>query len=282
MDDRLGTLTDLLQQTPSEALWTALCEELAQWEPKALAQVALPRVQEQLERWPDEVERWADAGPLVTVQRVAGAAALKKLAQAGQPVRWLELRLSAVGERAVPGIVASLQALQPYGLSLEVEEVDDGNGVAPLAELDAPRLRVLTIEAPGLGDAAAENIADNPKLTGLMRLSLAGSGLTSAGAKALAKGAHLASLTALDLANNKPGDAGLRALLQSPHLGRLTKLSLAGCGLGPKAAQVLAQSSAVARLTTLELADNRLTAAGRAALAASPHLGEAVKRALPD
>ncbi|MFY0539612.1 hypothetical protein [Nannocystis pusilla] len=72
MDDRLGTLTDLLQQTPSEALWDALCEELALWDSKALAQVALPRVQAELERWPDEVERWADAGPLVTVQRVAG------------------------------------------------------------------------------------------------------------------------------------------------------------------------------------------------------------------
>ncbi len=280
MNDRSETLHALFRQTPSVQLWDAICEELALWDREALERVGLPYAREQIERWPDEVERRAEVGPLVTVRHAVGVAALKKLAQAGERVRWLGLSLEDVGERAVGGIVSSLQILRPYGLDLEVEEVGGGNGVASLAELQAPQLRVLTIEAPGLGDAAAENIADNPGLAGLLRLSIRSSGLTGVGARALAGAAHLASLTALDLSYNKPGDPGLRALLQSPHLTRLRSLRLAGCALGPKAAQFIAQSSAVARLTQLELFDNRLTAAGLAALAASPHLGEHIKREL--
>lgn len=280
MNDRSETLHALFRQTPSTRLWDAICEELALWDREALERVGLPYAREQFERWPDEVERWAEVGPVVTVQHVVGVAELKQLAQAGERVRWLDLTLENVGERAVRGIVSSLQTLRPYGLDLEVEEFGGGNGVAPLGELQAPQLRVLTIEAPRLGDAAAENIADNPGLAGLHRLSIRSSGLTGVGAKALAGAAHLASLTTLQLSYNKPGDAGLRALLQSPHLTQLRSLALAGCALGPKAAQFIAQSSAVARLTQLDLSDNRLTAAGLAALAASPHLGEPIKREL--
>jgi hypothetical protein len=280
MNDRSETLHALFRQTPSVQLWDAICEELALWDRKALERVGLPYAREQLERWPEEVERWAEVGPLVTVRHAVGVAALKKLAQTGEPLRWLCLRLENVGERAARGIVSSLQTLRPYGLDLEVEEVGSGNGVEPLGELQAPQLRVLMIEAPRLGDTAAEYIADNPGLAGLLRLSIRSSGLTSVGARALAGAAHLASLTALDLSCNKPGGAGLRALLQSPHLTRLRSLRLDRCGLGPKAAQFIAQSSAVARLTRLELSDNRLTAAGLAALAASPYLDEDIKREL--
>jgi hypothetical protein len=228
VNDRFDTLRALLQQTPSEQVWDALCEELALWDHEALEKVALPYAREHLERWPEEVEMWADAGPLVTVRRAAGLGELEQLAQSGQQVRWLELRLGRVGERSVRGIVTSLQALRLHGLSLEVEEVGDGSGVAPLEQLDAPRLRVLMIEAPGLGNAAAQNIADNPRLSGLARLSITSSGLTSAGAKALAGAAHLSGLTALDLSNNKLGAAGLRALAASPHLSDAIKRALAG------------------------------------------------------
>ena len=100
MNDRSEILHALFRQTPSVQLWDAICEELALWDREALERVGLPYAREQFERWPDEVERWAEVGPLVTVRHAVGVAALKKLAQAGERVRWLGLSLENVGERA--------------------------------------------------------------------------------------------------------------------------------------------------------------------------------------
>jgi hypothetical protein len=96
----------------------------------------------------------------------------------------------------------------------------------------------------------------------------------------LAHQRSLARITALDF--RRATAAELAHLLRSPHLTALERLSFGPCGLGDDVARLLAEAPALATLRALDFGrpggeddwepSNSVTAAGAAALAASPHL----------
>lgn len=74
------------------------------------------------------------------------------------------------------------------------------------------------------------------------------------------------SVMMIAYAPNPIGDAGVTALAQNP---RITELNVEDCGVGDEGAAALANSTTI---TKLEVGANRhITAAGYAALSASPN-----------
>ncbi|MGC4119554.1 MAG: hypothetical protein QM765_34285 [Myxococcales bacterium] len=162
------------------------------------------------------------------------------------------------------------------------------DGVDALAQLAFPALEVLAIRHGKLGDEGADLLG---AATGLLRslraLDLRKNGLHTLGA--LASGTP--SLAVLELSGNPLGgrladwlgavtsplevlgfegcglkDADVEALVRAPCWKHLGVLDLRKNDLGDRSAQLMAQ--APNRLRTLFVGGNRLTKAGKAALAA--------------
>jgi uncharacterized protein (TIGR02996 family) len=163
----------------------------------------------------------------------------------------------------------------------------------PLAEGELGGLRELVLFQCGLGDEAAEALADSPGLKNLRTLELETSRITGAGASALLSSRHLCQLTVLNLNENRVrrlnpallADARNRSL-RALHLGHGPKsaadmTALAACpamrgliwlDLSPNAAndraiQALTEATGWTRLAVLYLQNNRIGDNGAAALA---------------
>jgi uncharacterized protein (TIGR02996 family) len=124
-------------------------------------------------------------------------------------------------------------------------------------------LRRLTIGDCGLGDEAAEALAEAPPQDTLRVLKLGVHTLTLRGLTALTASPLLRSVTALDLAAGTGiEDEGAALLARSPHLGNLAELDLAYARLGPKGVQAIAGAPWAANLVRLNLRDNPIGRTG--------------------
>ncbi len=144
--------------------------------------------------------------------------------------------------------------------------------LAPLADLDAPRLKSL-------------NLPGNQRVTGagLVTLSRAKffAALTSldlsenrVGPGGIAPLGGAARLERVALAGNPLGDEGLRAFAASPlyarHVSSTRALDFADTGMTPQGARVLAEAPPSAGLVALDLSHNDLGDAGVSELVAGP------------
>lgn len=163
-----------------------------------------------------------------------------------------------------------------------------------LAAFPAGQLRSLELRNCVCGEAEAQAIAGEPRLSGLRRLVLPDNSLRDKGLRALAESPHLARVTELNVRGNEVGGPGLKAMLGSPTFAALRRLDLSGnhvgsygvevlargdeprrlvflhlgsCNLGVEAAEMLANSPALGRVRVLWLNGNRLSDEGVAALA---------------
>jgi Leucine-rich repeat (LRR) protein len=129
----------------------------------------------------------------------------------------------------------------------------------------------------GLGDGAAEALAESPYLRRLAHLDLSlwgGEHLTAAGLGRLAGSPNFESLETLSLnSQSLIRSDGVRALCASPRPSRLTALSLRYCGVGDEGLVALANCPGLGHLRSLNLATNAFRLGGIEALASSRCLG---------
>jgi uncharacterized protein (TIGR02996 family) len=124
----------------------------------------------------------------------------------------------------------------------------------------------------GLGNAAAEVIAQSPRANGLRVLDLGRNPIGADGLQVLADAPGLASLSELRMGHDVVRDTGVKALAASPHLTRLVVLDLGHNEIGGPGVQALAASPNSAGLRELDLSANYVGLGSVEALASSPHL----------
>jgi uncharacterized protein (TIGR02996 family) len=192
---------------------------------------------------------------------------LAKLLSASQ-LTGLELKL---GWPAPVDTVRELTTLEPFRglerLGLAGPDYAQPLTGAALRHLTAAafwrNLRYLGIVNWGLGDEAAEALAEAPPAPHLRKLRLGVHSLTLQGIAALTRSPLLRSVTALDLAaGNGVGDEGAALLAQSPYLENLVDLDLAVGRLGPKGVKALAGARWASNLVRLNLRDNAIRKTG--------------------
>ena len=130
------------------------------------------------------------------------------------------------------------------------------------------RLRELWLPHNSLGDRGAARLASASWLPQVRHLSLSDNGLATEGAEALA-GASGFRPRILDLSLNEPGDAGLSALVRAGTLDGVADLRLIECRLGDLGAEALASRWSLAP-ESLYLRDNGISDRGAEALASAP------------
>jgi uncharacterized protein (TIGR02996 family) len=143
-------------------------------------------------------------------------------------------------------------------------------------------LEVVTLVEEESGQADPEQFGACPWLERLSALILGGPA-ADAFAAALAASPHLPCLTKLTIGGGL-SDGGVQALANSPNLGRLTHLCLSynRDKFSAAGAAALAASPHLSVLRSLHLAQSRIGGAGAAALAASSHLRSLVTLNLRD
>jgi uncharacterized protein (TIGR02996 family) len=186
----------------------------------------------------------------------------------------LDLRDNLLGDAGAEMLAAAPLLGQVRKLNLALNDVGDA-GVRALA--GSPHAAALAELHVGLGDGAAEALADSPFLRRLGHLDgtcTRGEGLTPAGLRRLAESPNVEALTTLVLnCNGRIRAEGVQALAVSPRLTRLTGLTLRLCKIGDEGVAALAASPLLGRLRSLNIAANEVGPRGAAALAASPHAG---------
>jgi uncharacterized protein (TIGR02996 family) len=121
------------------------------------------------------------------------------------------------------------------------DEIDDhpddsvGDEVVRIlvCEFNFPALTVLNLEANGITDEGARELASSLLLARVTNLCLGNSRIGNAGVERLAASPHVRQLAALHLYCNDIGDRGAHALAESPNLARLRELSLMVNSIGP-------------------------------------------------
>jgi uncharacterized protein (TIGR02996 family) len=162
----------------------------------------------------------------------------------------------------------------------------------PLAEGEFAGLRELVLCQCGLGDEAAEALADSPGLKNLRTLELETSRITGAGASALLSSRHLRQLTVLNLSYNpvrgfnsalladapnrslralhlgygRKSAADMKALAACPALRGLIWLKLSNA-VNDRGIQALTEATGWTRLAVLDLMSNLIGDKGAASLA---------------
>jgi uncharacterized protein (TIGR02996 family) len=143
-------------------------------------------------------------------------------------------------------------------------------GIAALGRSGlAEQLTSLELFGKSVDAAAAETVAQSPRLAQLKELTLSGDRIGPAGIKALVRSPHLAALEHLSLLHITR--AGLQALTSTTGLPRLKSLDITCGELGPAPPYRLATWPHLAGLTTLRIHGCRLGPDGVLALMTSPH-----------
>ena len=267
-EHRFGDLRSLMQEAPSESVWTRLVALLDAWPRETLESEALPYVCEHLRRWPEELERrvpdsWESEAFGTGSSPCMLACATLWLAHDQLEERHMGRLLRCPHTRNLRTI--NLEGVA-YGVSVENMSL-----LAHSLNLDA--LKTLSLEMAlehgERGMEALSILASARGLPGLRRLSLMATDLPAEALRVLRSGGLLERLTHLDLAyNNFEGGA---AHLDGMRWERIEWLNLRGCELVDEDARALARLDAP-RLHTLLLSENHLTRAGAEALLASASL----------
>jgi hypothetical protein len=267
-EHRFGDLRSLMQEAPSESVWTRLVALLDAWPRETLESEALPYVCEHLRRWPEELER-----------RVPDSWESEAFGTGSSPCMLacatLWLQFDQVEERQMERLLRCPHTRNLRMINLEMV----GCGVSPenmslLAHsLNLDALKTLSLEMAlehgERGMEALSILASARGLPGLRRLSLMATDLPAEALRVLRSGGLLERLTELELAyNNFEGGA---AHLDGMRWERIEWLDLRCCELVDEDARALARLDAP-RLHTLLLSENHLTRAGPEALLASASL----------
>jgi uncharacterized protein (TIGR02996 family) len=157
--------------------------------------------------------------------------------------------------------------------------------VAQLARLPVlARLTHLSISSnvshQPVSTQGAKALAASPNVTKLVWLKLEGCGIGPLGVKALTQSPNLTALRSLDLSNNDVNVKGVQALVSPKSCLRLERLLLDRSVIDDACCAALAAWPGLASLRYLAVRDSRVTAAGAAALRASPHAHPSLKLAL--
>jgi len=211
---------------------------------------------------------------------VTDAADLLSLA----PILRLKLADLSAARGNVPlgDVLARPEMARLRGLDLSNSKLSDSS-VSQVAACERLRgLRELVLGASELTGDACRALMRSENLAGLTHLTLAVPFETNAEGNELA--AELAAepglrrITRLSLRGCQVGPAGAKALAGSPHAAGLRYLAVSGGGysaetrLGPKGMQALARSENLASLTALVVTGQEVGLGGVQALADSPHL----------
>jgi hypothetical protein len=269
LESGFGGLRSLMQEAPSESVWTRLVALLDAWPRETLESEALPYVCDHLRRWPEELDRcapyrWeAEAFEAGSSPRLLACATL-----------WLQF--DRVEEEQLERLLRCPHARNLRTINLDLSEcgmsAENMSLLASSASFDA--LKTLSLEmALDRGERGLETLrilASARRLPGLRRLSLMANELTAEALRVLRSGGFLERLTHLDLAYNN-FEGGAAAHLDGMRWERIEWLDLRCCELVDEDARALARLDAP-RLHTLLLSTNHLTRAGAEALLASASL----------
>ena len=210
--------------------------------------------------------------PLRRVRLIDAADTLPWLAESGTlaPIEELDLSGSELGAAELTSLGRMRRQWRVRELSLGYCGLTD-RLLAPLADLDAPRLRVLNLPGQRVTGAGVLTLARSKFFANLAALDLSENRVGPGGIAPLGTATKLERV---GLAGNPLGDEGARAFAESPLYGRQVSrtrtLDFAGTGLTARGAAALAEAAPSAGLSALDLSHNDLGDAGVTQLVAGP------------
>jgi hypothetical protein len=213
---RFGELRSLLQHTPDEQAWAALCA-LIQAAPAQLASDALiPYALDHLRRWPDALRVATDADMDALMDEApARTLALARHLDAGN--RWI-----------ADGYLDALLTHAPRLRALRLQGSISDEGATRLAQSPAlDTIERLDLASNQIGDLGAARLTASPHITALRHLDLSWNALRDEMPVAMTHD-NLAALQTLLLEGSHAGAASCAQLKHAPFGGQLRTFAIGG------------------------------------------------------
>lgn len=257
--ERFSLLEELLQQSPGQSVWDAICELFITWSEENKKEEALDYADKHLSHWDSKLRHVTSAwSPLYSDGKVSSI---------GKLIRSIQIyRRSDEGTKELIRIANSPYLQNLKYLSIIRCEIYNEGFTALASSPYIKKLTHLEIHNTVLQDEEFETLLNSPNLACLRFLKLIRTDLSDKDIIVITQSSFSKSLTHLDLSQNWITPEGAKIIAQAKNFQNLKYLNLKSNSIGDTGGYELAQSLYLQNLEYLNIYQNKLSQEGINAL----------------